>query len=754
MFSKSEWLWALTLSVVLVGCQRLTGEKPANIPTSKNAIGTEARCISKSTSALKEFFKGTTTASEISSAWSCFEGALDLFGKKVRGANPDYYHAHEISDFIEGYLVDESTRIGTGLMTEILRLKQMFVGGRDDRLTREELQALHQLTRVAGQLSTEILDEMKIYSSSWKVGPDRAQARTEFAASEISFASKLLKYWPLMKGSYDLRNLQGLADALVRSFPESENMLAFQSAVRKYLPVAISAKNILLKDQVSVVAAKDWSTILKHGPAIYSRYLYGCYFLPDNWFWGEHLTDVDHLVRESLNVFQALLRDRGNGSMAGVTITELNQLAEGIGSAELLGRRFSADTLKSLVPVLVKRILTPPGQRLAGNPETTLGPVAIETFVREFESFMAVQSKLNNLWAATGTWSHRQLQTAFAGTAGALAELAGVIESPLSLAFDSDEHLYLDPTVEISYTPSAALKLNIARAIARIGIRTYAGEPKRVDDLVGLNKEEVTVDLFEEFRPVLVGAELIAPTNVTFAKSRFIEANLFTPTANGDDLLDFHEAAAIALMIWSGINVNGELPIQASCQVGPLLNVFSATCAMEQMRVEVPTKIKSMPWMGIALTSMPQADGHKMLMDLLVAAGWEVNPEGTAKTSDIGLVPHVLQYIESVFRRWDLNKDGFIDKTETLAAEPTFRPLLATVSGQTDPALLRAAFAWIVAYQTNPMDDPWGFFDFMGDESKWVINVDRAGIGRILGFIADQIRKKNRAQLQPVIGFR
>lgn len=743
MFSKRNLVWVFGAVVLLIGCQKLVGEKAANIPAPKNKIGTEARCISNAAPVIKDYFRGATTAEDLADAALCFESALDLFGKKVRGASPNYYHAGEISDFIEGYFVDEGTKIGTGFMTEVLRVKQLLVGGKDDRLTRDELLALHGMIRTGGKLMIETLPYMKIYSEHWQVSGDRVTSRAEFAAAEKGFSEKLAQYWPSLKGTYDLKNLQSLADAIVRSFPDSKGFQVFQQGLKKYLPAMIAAKSIILNDQTTVISRGDWSELLEHVPAIYSRYLYVQYFLKDAWFWGPSLDDLEIFADKSVQTFRAILVSRGDGISTGVTLNELNRLAEGVGAAGFLGHRFSAETLKNLVPVVVNRILTPSEQRLAGKLEETLNEVSVGVFQAEFQNFMTVQRKLDLLWSGRSVIAHTELQAAFAGASGAFAEFAKVIESPLSMAFDRQDRLYLDPNKEINYTTDAALKLNIARTIARLGIRSYGSSASQISDLTHLTKAEVTVQLFNEFRPVLVGAELIEADNDTFAKNRFIEANLFTPLANGDENLDFAEGSAMALMIWSGINVNSEIPTDPSCLAGTTKNIVTAGCAMEQMRKDVPAISTSMPHMGVALTSMSQADGHKMLMDLLVASGWEPNAELAATLSDIGLVPHVLQYIESVFRRWDLNKDGLIDKTETLAAEPIFRPLLSTVSGQSDPALLRAAFAWIVTYQTNPASDPWGFFEFMGDESKWVINVDRAGVGRILGFIAEEIRKKN-----------
>lgn len=745
MFSKRHVVLALIFCSL--GCQRLIGEKAAVIPSPSNNIGTEARCISQSATTLKRFFNGETSSYEVSTAWNCFDGAMELFAKKVRGTKADFYRPSEISDFLEGYVLSDGHHLSAALMTEVLRLKQFLVGGSVDQLTREELIRLRAMIQQFRLLTVELAPLMKVYSGrwDWKSTQSMVQARAEFSAAEVEFAARLKRLWPQFHGQYDLKDLSRLSEALQESFPQTTSLARLSNTFKKYSPLLISAKNILLNDQQSTVAPADWSTLVIHLPAIYSRYLYGKYFLEDKILWGESLSSFETVIQSSLSCLATILESRGKGVAVGISVLELNQLAEGLGSAGLLGDLFTVESLKAVIPVAIQRLLTPPEKRLTGESERALGLVALQTFSVEFLAFIDVQKKLNEIWNPRELFTHGQLQDIFKGSTGSLAEMATLLESPLSYAFDSDGRIFFDVQTAIPYSQDSLMRMNVARTLVRLAIRSYAGDVKRVETLAGLTKKEFQQDFFTDLRPFLIGAGLIDPANTVFARNRFIEANLFTPLGNGDEFLDFHEGSGITLMIWSGMNLNSQFidAIKQKCTVGtssPAL--YGADCAMEQMRQMIPVIATSVPSMAMTINRLPEADAQKMLMDLLKAAGWLENPERLAKMSDIGLVPHVLQYIESVFRRWDLNKDGIIDKDEAMLAETTFRPILSSVSGQTDPGVLRAAFAYILTYQKNPLSDPFGFFDFMGDETQWKIHMDRPVVGKVLGFIADQLRAK------------
>lgn len=697
--------------------------------------------------AFGHFFSGDGTATSLSGSWQCVEDSVDLFAKKVRGDNAGYWRARELASFMESHFLQPGERINDQLLAEIMHLKQMLIGGADDRITRDEIVAIHELARNLKTLMVAILPDMKIYSGNWLASGNHAADKAELAAAEIGFSKNIKNLWPPMRAAYDLKNLQALADGLKASFPNSSRLTRFQSSMAKYLPLVLSAKNILLNDKTSVIGTSDWPRPLTTLPMLYSRYMYFTYFLDNglSWFWKTSLPDLDQWVHDVLVNLQSVLQGRGS-SAPGVTVIELNGLIDALATSGFLGDTMTPSSIKDLIPILIKRALSPPAARIAGKSETTLSQTCLNIFKTEFEIMMLVQRKLDTLLNQQPTWTHAQLQAAFQTPFQNEEEFARILQSPKSFALDDKGRMYINVTGEIPYGPDALLRMNLVRAFVRIGIMSYAKDMTRVAALSSLTKDEVVTDLWNEMRQVLIDAAIIEPDNTTFASNRFVEANLFTPMANGDKTLDFFEAAGIGQMMWSGIKLNAGFTdaIKNACAVAPTNAIYNVPCAMEQMRKDIPSVATSLPLMTTLFQSMPQAQGDDMLTQLLKAAGWVPNTANTAKMSDIGLNPHVLQYIEAIYRRWDTNKDGILDKTEAMIAEPTFRQLLADVSGQTDPGLLRAGFAYVLVYQKNPADNLFDFlFFFANDESKWKINVDRPKIAGILGFIADQMRGKS-----------
>src|SRR5690606_3729697 len=111
-------------------------------------------------------------------------------------------------------------------------------------------------------------------------------------------------------------------------------------------------------------------------------------------------------------------------------------------------------------------------------------------------------------------------------------------------------------------------------------------------------------------------------------------------------------------LIWSGVHLNNQLfpGVEKNCAVaGSSPMRYRVPCAMTVLHGALPPTATSMPAMVRLFSSLAPAEGSELLTLLLKAAGWEPNPENMALSSDLSLLPHLIQYIESVFRRFDLD---------------------------------------------------------------------------------------------------
>lgn len=985
--SRSSWLRTTILSmaaVLLSSCTLPWGEDPASPASPETKLGQEARCLSGVAPTMIGFMNGSAAPEKVAGAWTCFDEALGVFERKVRGEDPRYYSAREVARFFEDYFLDPEIKINDRLLTEVMRFKQLFVGGDNQRMTREELGRLREFARQMRTISLELLPQMKILSMNWQVSGDanfekdlerfetaktvatasvqklaaliepqrqsyeitnfvvlleelqrvfqkdwgftqslkrmmplltrlkgaltgtpeavirpedwrkfgmlgarsylqylryyyffennphrerdpelilvfksvddllgtvgeiltqkasakldrdeivqvlravadvfpqftipesfvdeclkvktlffggattaltpsdlsRArlklesfrvlanlllenslilegkwrpdllpadQARQDFSVAEKAVANFMTVLAPLLESSYDLKDLGRLLESFELAFPPKKPEDAFTPRVQKLMPLILLGKKLVLATEGSVVEREDWSYLAEVLGRAYMRVLEYEYFLKDaSFFRSPGLPAFEQWVDGLTDVLTTVFTARGRGEVRQITLGELKATVGALDSAGYWPEAIPASAANELLPVLVRRALTPPADRARGDYQTGLGPAGLGVVKNELKVYFSIQKKIDALLTKDARVSHGDLQSAFAGgRAPGDSEMRRLLDSHVPLAFDSEGRLYLGSGSQIPYSEASLNRINLLRAGVRWAIRAY-GSAESADKLYGVGKEQFQ-RAFSDFRPGLVSMGLIDANNTTFASSRFLEGNLFTPFADGDDFLDYTEAGTLAILILSGQTVYGIVKddIHTHCRVkGTKTPYYGVDCALEVIRRRSSKAFAAMPRM-VQLFQGDKDRNLALLDEVLRASGWVPNAQRIAKSTDLSLVPHVIQYIEALFRRWDRDGSGILDRPESLRAYPMFHTLLKQVSGLDDDAYVKAAYGYILV-KGKPPETFWEKFDFatnwVGKEDTWPIAADRYRISNILGFIADSVRKGNAPAAKP-----
>jgi hypothetical protein len=978
MFSKElQAVIAAVAALLLSSCTLPWGEDATKPSAPATKLGQEVRCLSGLTPTILGFVDGTADPEKVGGAWTCFDDALGVFERKVRGEDSRYYSAREVARFFEDYFLDPDVKISDRLLVEVMRFKQLFVGGENQRMTRQELTKLREFARQMRSLSLELLPQMKVLSMKWRVTGDKkfeedlrrfetakavtqaaveklaaliepqnqkyeianfvvlleelqrvfktdwkftvslkrmlplltrlkgsltgtqeaviqpkdwrkfgmlgarsyfqylryfyffennphrendpelvlvfssvddllgmvgdiltqkagaqldrdeiisilravadvypqftipesfvdeilkvkklvfggedtkltpadlnrarlkledfrrlanlllknslmlegkwrpdllpaGQARTEFEAAEVATMDFMKLLASLLESDYDLKDFAKLIETFELAFPPQLPEDALTPKLQKLMPLVLKGKELILANQGSVVKKDDWPFVTEVLGRAYFRVLEYDYFLQNqSLFRSPGLPRFEKWVDSLVDVVSSAFRARGRGAELPIEISELKSVVTALEEGGFWPETLPADAANELLPVFVKRALTPPNSRARGIYQSSFGPVGLKVIVDELKIYFSIQNKMDQLLSKRNSITHANLQTAF-GKNNSLGdrEIMRLIQSSIPLTYDSEGRLYLNAGSQIGYTEASLNRLNLLRAGARWAIRAY-GDPGSADKLYGVTAAQFS-RAFNDLRPGLVNMGLIEPNNTSFPASRFLEGNLFTPYSNGDDFLDYSEVGTLAVLILSGQTIYGQMKdsIQANCRVKGIKSAYyGVDCALEIVRRQSGKVFVSMPRMAKLLQGNKERN-IALLDEVLRSSGWVPNAQRIAKSTEIGLVPHVIQYIESLFRRWDRDGDGVLNREEALKAYPMFQALLRQVSGLDDDEYVKAAYAFILV-KGKPPETFWEKFEFatswVGKEDSWEIAADRYRISQILGFIADAVRAK------------
>ena len=639
-------------------------------------------------------------------------------------------------------------QISPDLVPETMKLKVLLVGGSSEEFSSQDFANARRKLTVLRAASDIYHRWNHIYSGSWNsLAVPREQARASFTQAQDDLVRIAGEVSSIFETDYELRDLQKLLKAFGVSFPPKPGVPSVNQKLDKYFGLAISLKNLVLNDWMtgpdqqglgnSMVVKKSWKPLLQTGARIYTKYLHYQYFVKsENWARRAGLEDAIVLAKDLREILTQSLKQRKDQP---IRSWEISQVFEQARVANILTLDWKPEFVRSLVDKLVQKVLTAPEKRLSGATETQISQSVLNTLFFEVDYFLEAQTTLDHLLSQKPLWDVKELRDALSDQKESSRELVRILETSMAMSVDDKGRVDLSTKSNRPYDEASMLRLNIVRAGTRLFLRSYSGTIENVRGLTFLTAAEVDV-AFADWRPVAIEFGILDPANERFAKNRFLEANLFTPFSDGNDQLSYQEGAWLFAYVISGVKINAALTpgFEKACGKNDLVDV---TCALQSVDEQASVHFGSMPELQTYLAGLEVGKRRTMIKHLFTAIGWN-DSEKTIKKKDLSLFPHTLQYIESTMKRTDLNGDGVINSEEAWILEPTFRPLLAKVSGFGDEHWLKALFAYILVYG----DAPNGSFDelfFAADwvnRSSWPIEADRSKLAQILGVLTARAR--------------
>ena len=234
-------------------------------------------------------------------------------------------------------------------------------------------------------------------------------------------------------------------------------------------------------------------------------------------------------------------------------------------------------------------------------------------------------------------------------------------------------------------------------------------------------------------------------------------------SSNGDGLAQFREVHDLVLHIYSGQKRSNMIKTDVVNLFFPGADpdTYKAKdtvdeTALIQHYVTSNNGFQSLPKYMELKTKYTPVELAGLSLSLLKAAGHDVNPEMRVKFEDLNLYPHVTQYIEMLFYKFDTNRDGVLDKFEAIAAYPTYEKTVAEVLEKigfagiiSQPERRKGVFLYLLQNGHGPETAAQvkEFTKFINDTrdlnttDRWTISPNRISLGNLFSFFAETLNK-------------
>ena len=696
------------------------------------------------------------------------EDIIQLFSTLLAAQDtPELTHA-QLYDLISSVLpVFTEKQITPELIESLTELKIALIGAEGSSIEVWTPRDLNKIKNKLPDLFREVQEMITLFKKLDKEKHIWKTSYANFTQVESEFNQSLKEFAAVFEGPYSLIYLKKLIIHLDKSqlLPDLKLPTNFES----YYQLVLSAKYLLTGEQGSQVNSAQLKMIIQTVGKAYFHYLeFIDYIQPFDTDKADFYSNTQRFLPKVESTLKDVLTKKPEPYFSNIELLSFYSVLK---QEKFLEIDISLQSMSQILTVLNNKILISPEDRL--NQKTSIGLGVDGIHILETEAAILLQSgkDLAQIFGDSIRIERQalvdELKKKYAGAYDplqfvSLSQQIRTLEGSITHSLDDKGYLQIFSS-DGQLNKKDLFKSSISATISRLLIRSYAGDLSRVQSLFGVTLDEVQT-AFNDLKVVLYDLQLVDPSNTTFISSRYREANLFLAHSNGDNYANFEEIHDLIIHIFSGLDratalkaeiikkclppqnqdIDGHTEVYEDCLLD---QYYSSDVGFESMPEFIRMKVP--PSDDQNKTQFTESQNKTYYYSLLKAAGHIPNDKKTVKFDDLNLFPHVVQYVEMIFLRYDTNQDRILTKEEALQAYPVFRSTIKDVlkvipgGDKITETQLPGVFIYLLKFGKPPktLAEKLQFASFISDEKKWIIQSTRLDLGVIFNFIADALAK-------------
>tara|TARA_B110001454_G_scaffold219202_1_gene251955 strand:- start:35166 stop:38282 length:3117 start_codon:yes stop_codon:yes gene_type:complete len=694
----------------------------------------------------------------------------------------------EIEDLLKSFSnIWPVLKTSPALISEAMKIKQVLIGGSEKGFEKDDFLRAQKKVNLIKQIVEKFTPYYQFYGLSWH--PEllkQTEAFAYFGKATKSFddmITKINEEFKFEKG-YDFKSLMNLMAEIEKLYPGLSTDMPLGKRVAQYACLAQLGSDVLLDKQsnqsnnaceIIELSSSDLTKLVKKiGQALNIFWDY-YYFISrtkvvfNDLEWQTKLKDFGYNV---VTFLKSAVEERKSKRISNYEIKAfINELS----SIDVIPKSIKKTTIEAAIQLAITKILVP--EELKGKVARFDGfePYHIEQLYREIDNYLGVNIFIHQAYEnrINQKYDYKFLLGKFKQSIASstnpnfklgMTEFVSNFETNYPMILTADNRLFFNRNASPIYDKHTLEAYNMHRFLAGLLLRSYAKRDPSTKVISSVLSECEVKSVFLELKPMLVDLDVISDSSGTgFIDARFIEANLFLPKSDGNDTVSFGELAEFVSYILSGFTIDdlAKASIAKDCKLATVGTdvLVDLACLRGSYKKNMPAVLNSMPSYVTYSQKENPTDWDNAFLNNLKAAGYKVRQDARISLSDASLLPHILQYGETIFTKFDVNADGVIDKKEGIRAFPSFAFLLKKVArkqleaGDIKESELEAMFTYILKYGKIPeCNKPFillclfdrsvtNWLDWKSNYRKddYTLAANRSQISKILGIISDMV---------------
>lgn len=709
MFFRMALFVALTLG--LSACDLYMNAKP---PQASLKIG-GMNCLSQIGPTVSAYVDDELSETEINEFFSCMQKAFVLFEGNTRGSKQDEYTPNEIRNFLQKYFIKDR-KISDELLGEFMLVKTTLVGGTVDVIKRKDLHEAAAILETLKKEAIHLKPYIRLLNNQLIDKEPRENLRERIQVAQQKMHESIEVIVPLFANAqqpYSIQNFENLLNEL-REFVNWDNHFSSPRPISQWMGLLRNFKDVTVS-KTEQIAPQEWGPLLKASANWYTLFLE----IKISWdlknFWEEdHLAKLHGIVQKAMRyVRDAIGRQAGARTQA--RVIEFERLSALYESVEKMGwtspqwPKIAVDQVfrAFITKILGEEFLPPETRRAKG-----IGLIHLDRLQKEVAQWYDYQGQIE----ASQLLNHQS----FPLRQFYYPDISGIL-----LIEDFDKNEKIDRFNLTVY--------NALRSLSNLAIKGYAVQPR-----LGLSRQELQ-NLYLDIRDLMIAWHLADPREYKTGMRAYLEGNLFTYAANGNDHLESAELIQLMAFLKTGGQLGNVLydSMLPYCMDATLdvhgKNSLLRGCVQRFLSDHLGTMTQNMPGFKKFFNDLDRTARMEYVGDLLEAVYTRHSVPEVVESGDVLSLAAVLQYEEAVFTRYNHNRDLELAGAELDEAFHTFRWLLKNMAEATCQPLsdsrVRLAFDYILRYQEIPESDLKTWWRFQWDSDP--IHLDRMHLNKV-----------------------
>ena len=709
ILKKTKWLifvmMAFTLVIHLTGC----GLRVMESSPQKDIKSFSQGCLNGLKQKLDLYIKGKLTVkgesaaegeSKLNEIAQCVKTALLLFKERVHGKKKGEFTPNELRKFLQGLFLQDKV-ITDSLLSELMRLKAIIIGGPEDRLTELDIEKFIVFVEVLIKEAIFFQPYVQALNNpaDWKKISDKDSLR-EIEGDLQESISRISIFTQHFSNPYFFSDIKTLAKELILFFDYHESVIHLDKTIR----LISVLKQLFVGGSEAIVQPDEWGDVLLASAYLASAgFNYTLLKNQDNLISPEGMKYVFIVLKDILSLLDLAIKNRPNKI---VTESDFLKVFAQLKLTWPFMEKLSKQSGHNLLLIFLGKIFNVKKDTYG---VVQLTPDRMKLIQRTVQSWMEVQSFLNSIYGEKNFdrgLITSKIKPSFFSTKEFFLEGKNIIGQLFSLKplYRKSDKVYLSREIfgEEADNKHDYKNLTIYNFYYSVAEMLKMGYEADYPDGVGMTDEELN-NFFNDFQPIgedfgWLRSDTGSPLGA--GEAEFLAANMLTATAEGfnpdwtqEEYLSSKEIIEYLAYAFSfGLSV-GELETSMSkiCLNDKSVDAQNDNKAFAQYEIEC-VKVHLVPVLAEHMDNMPDLQevvkgmsGKEKLnfADALIHISFETEEQYQKAVyltrSNFKNIIMALYFVETTIDRYDLNKDLTLQNDEIWLGFPMFKGYLSRV---------------------------------------------------------------------------